>query len=208
LYAFQSARYLVKRDWWQDVGIELYYHPGHEYNLDRMDKGIKESLDYYTKNFGPYQHKLVRIVEFPRYASLRSRIRTPSRIRKRWASSPRSTTRIRKTSTTRSTSPRMKWRTSGGAISWWAATRAAHRAERNAGRVLGADGDEENFGAGKMRRFLHYDLDQYLMGRALERKKELPLAENENQNYIQYRKGSLAMYQLQDIIGETRINAR
>jgi aminopeptidase N len=44
------------------------------------------------------------------------------------------------------------------------------------------------------------------MGRALERKKELPLAENENQNYIQYRKGSLAMYQLQDIIGEDKVN--
>jgi aminopeptidase N len=58
-----------------------------------------------------------------------------------------------------------------------------------------------------MRRFLHYDLDQYLTGRALERKKELPLAENENQNYIQYRKGSLAMYQLQDILGEAKVNA-
>jgi hypothetical protein len=38
---------------------------------------------------------------------------------------------------------------------------------------------KKSFGAGKMRRFLRYDLDQYLMGRALERKKELPLAENE-----------------------------
>ncbi|MFA9217743.1 MAG: hypothetical protein ACEQSK_11640, partial [Sphingomonadaceae bacterium] len=66
-YAFQSARYLVKRDWWQDVTIELYYHPGHEFNLDRMNKGIKESLDYYSKQFGPYQHKVLRIVEFPRY---------------------------------------------------------------------------------------------------------------------------------------------
>jgi aminopeptidase N len=66
---------------------------------------------------------------------------------------------------------------------------------------------KKNFGAAKMRRFLHYDLDQYLMGRALERKKELPLAENENQNYIQYRKGSLAMYQLQDMLGEAKVNA-
>jgi len=58
-----------------------------------------------------------------------------------------------------------------------------------------------------MRRFLYYDLYQYLVGRALERKKEMPLADNENQDYIHYRKGSLAMYQLQDLVGEDKINA-
>ena len=57
-----------------------------------------------------------------------------------------------------------------------------------------------------MRRFLHYDLDRYLLGRALERKKELPLADNENQDYIHYRKGSLAMYWLQELVGEAAIN--
>ena len=66
---------------------------------------------------------------------------------------------------------------------------------------------QHRYGAGKMRRFLRYDLNKYLLGRALERKKELPLAENENQDYIHYNKGSLAMYLLQDRIGEARVNA-
>ena len=35
-FAFQSARYAVKKDRWNDVAIEVYYQPGHEYNLDRM----------------------------------------------------------------------------------------------------------------------------------------------------------------------------
>jgi aminopeptidase N len=61
-------------------------------------------------------------------------------------------------------------------------------------------------GPDKMRRFLRYNLDRYLMGRATEKKKELPLAQNENQWYIVYRKGSLAMYLLQDLIGEERVN--
>jgi aminopeptidase N len=64
---------------------------------------------------------------------------------------------------------------------------------------------KKTVGPSKMRRFLHYDLNQYLMGRA-ERRQELPLADNENQNYIHYHKGSLAMYQLQDIIGEDKVN--
>jgi aminopeptidase N len=57
-----------------------------------------------------------------------------------------------------------------------------------------------------MRRFLRYDLEEYLMGRARENKKELPLAQNENQSYIHYHKGSLAMYLLQDMVGEDAIN--
>jgi aminopeptidase N len=62
------------------------------------------------------------------------------------------------------------------------------------------------FGASKMRRFLRYDLDMYLMGRAHENRKELPLAQNENQGYIHYRKGSLAMYLLQDLLGEDAVD--
>jgi aminopeptidase N len=62
------------------------------------------------------------------------------------------------------------------------------------------------FGSSKMRRFLRYDLEEYLMGRAVESKKELPLAQNENQAYIHYRKGSLAMYLLQDLVGEDAVN--
>jgi len=31
------------------------------------------------------------------------------------------------------------------------------------------------YGAGQMKRFLRYELDRYLRGRAIERKKELPL---------------------------------
>jgi aminopeptidase N len=57
-----------------------------------------------------------------------------------------------------------------------------------------------------MRRFLRYDLDEYLMGRATEARKELPLAQNEDQPYIHYRKGSLAMYLLQDLLGEEAVN--
>src|SRR6185503_103951 len=48
--------------------------------------------------------------------------------------------------------------------------------------------------------------DNYLSSRANERKKEQPLFRNENQPYIHYRKGSIAMYALQDAIGEDNVN--
>ncbi|MTV38218.1 ABC transporter permease/M1 family aminopeptidase [Duganella radicis] len=208
MYAFQSARYLVKRDWWQDVGIELYYQQGHEYNLERMDKGIKESLDYYTRNFGPYQHKLVRIVEFPRYAQFAQSY--PNTI-----PYSESVGFIAKVNDKNPKDIDYPFYVTAHEVAhqWWghqlvggntrgSSVLSETLAEYSALMVM-----KKNFGAGKMRRFLHYDLDQYLLGRALERKKELPLAENENQNYIQYRKGSLAMYQLQDILGEATINS-
>jgi len=207
-YAIQSARYLVKRDWWQDVGIELYYHPGHEYNLDRMDKGIKESLDYYTRNFGPYQHKLVRIVEFPRYGTYAQSL--PTTIP--YSESIGFIAKVNDKSPKDIDYP-FYITAHEVAHQWWGhqlvggntrggSVLSETLAEYSALMVM-----KKNFGADKMRRFLHYDLDLYLMGRALERKKELPLAENESQNYIQYHKGSLAMYQLQDILGEAKINA-
>ncbi|MBL8152321.1 MAG: hypothetical protein JNN15_20540, partial [Blastocatellia bacterium] len=69
-YSFLSGRFEVKRDKWKDVNIEVYYHKEHSYNLDRMINSVKKSLDYFTTNFGPYQHKQFRIIEFPRYDSI------------------------------------------------------------------------------------------------------------------------------------------
>ena len=40
-FPFLSARYGIKMDRWQDVDIEIYYHEGHEYNIDMMIKSIK-----------------------------------------------------------------------------------------------------------------------------------------------------------------------
>ncbi|MEO5617084.1 MAG: M1 family aminopeptidase, partial [Candidatus Eisenbacteria bacterium] len=65
---------------------------------------------------------------------------------------------------------------------------------------------KKKYGDAKMKRFLKYELDSYLTGRATERKREQPLFRNENQGYIHYRKGSLAMYALQDAIGEDAVN--
>jgi aminopeptidase N len=65
---------------------------------------------------------------------------------------------------------------------------------------------KHEYGPEKMRRFLAYELDRYLVGRTFERKKEQPLARVEEQQYIHYRKGSIVLYALQDYIGEDNLN--
>jgi hypothetical protein len=66
---------------------------------------------------------------------------------------------------------------------------------------------EKEYGREKMRRFLKYELDNYLRSRGGELIEELPLLLVENQPYIHYRKGSLVTYALQDYIGEEAVNA-
>ncbi|MCP4215410.1 MAG: M1 family metallopeptidase, partial [bacterium] len=62
-----SARYTVARDQWRDVGIEIYYHEGHHYNIDLIKESVKQSLDYCSENFGPYPFKTIKVVEAARY---------------------------------------------------------------------------------------------------------------------------------------------
>lgn len=207
-YAFQSARYAVKHDWWQDVGIEIYYQPGHEYNLDRIMGGVRNSLDYFSKNFSPYQHKILRIVEFPRYQKYAQSF--PNTI-------PFSEGMgfIAKVDEKNPKDIDYPYYVTAHEVAhqWWGHqlvggnTRGATVLSETLSEYSALMVMKKTFGPERMRRFLRYDLEMYLMGRAVENKKELPLADNEDQAYIHYRKGSLAMYQLQDIVGEDKINA-
>jgi ABC-2 type transport system permease protein len=207
-YAFQSARYQVRQDRWQDVTIEVYYHPGHEYDLDRIIQGVKASLDYYTRNFSPYQHKVVRVVEFPRYAEFAQSF--PNTIP--YSEGIGFIARVDDKNPKDIDYP-FYVTAHEVAHQWWghqlvpSNTRGATVLSETLSEYSALMVMKRIVGPDKMRRFLRYDLDRYLLGRAIETKKELPLAQNENQDYIHYRKGSLAMYLLQDIVGEDKVNA-
>jgi aminopeptidase N len=65
---------------------------------------------------------------------------------------------------------------------------------------------EKMYGRDQVRRFLKYELDRYLRSRGGEVIEELPLARVENQPYIHYQKGALAMYWLKEVVGEETVN--
>jgi aminopeptidase N len=205
--AFQSARYAVKKDRWHDVAIEVWYHPGHEYNIDTMIAATKAGLDYFTSAFGPYQHRQFRIIEFPRYAAFAQSF--PNTIP--YSEGIGFIARVRPGDPEDIDYP--YYVTAHElAHQWW-----GHQVP--GGNVQGETFLVETlaqysalmvmkrkYGEAKMQRFLRYELDRYLLGRSTEQKKELPLARVENQDYIHYRKGSLIMYALQDYIGENNLN--
>lgn len=208
-YAFNSGRYEVKKDTWKDVNLEIYYHKGHEYNLDRMLKGMKASLEYNSKYFSPYQHKQVRIIEFPRTGGS-------------FAQSFPNTIPFSEGVGFIADVDDSK---EGGVDYGFAITVHELAHQWWAHQVIGADVKgatmlsesmsdyvklkvlEHEYGKDKMRIYLKESLDDYLKGRAAEQKRESPLMYNDGQMYIHYKKGSLVFYALSDFIGEEKLNA-
>ncbi len=69
-FSYLSARYEVAETVWDnpdgdDVALEIFYHDDHDYNIELMLAAMKQSLDTYTRVYGPYQYSQVRIMEFP-----------------------------------------------------------------------------------------------------------------------------------------------
>ncbi len=210
IYPFVSARYAVRKDAWKgpdgDVAIEIDYHEGHEYNLDRMVAGVKDSLDYFTSHYGPYQHKILRIVEFPRYSR-------QGGFAESFPNSVPFNEAIGFTAKVDDGDPKdidYPYFVTAHEVAhqWWGHQEVPANvqggdflteslAEYSALMVL-----KKKYGEEKMRRFLKYELDRYLAGRGTEQKGEQPLLRADGAAYVHYQKGAHALYALQDVIGE------
>ena len=205
-WSYLSARYAVKRDRWKDVPIEIYYDPKHDYNVDRMIHGVKKSLDYFTANFSPYQHKQVRILEFPGYQSFAQSFPNtiPFSESIGFIADLRDEERIDYVFYITAHEIAHQWwahQVIGGDVQG-ASMLTETLSQYSALMVM-----EKEYGRAKMQRFLRYELDRYLRGRGSELVAEKPISLVENQQYIHYGKGSLVMYALRDSIGEERVNA-
>jgi hypothetical protein len=64
-FDFFSARYAVRREKWNDVEVEVFTHPPHTKNVDRLMHSARASLDYYSSQFGPYPYRFLQFVEHP-----------------------------------------------------------------------------------------------------------------------------------------------
>ncbi len=202
----QSARYNVKTADASGVKLEVYYHPEHAVNVDRMLDAMRTSLDYYRKNFGPYQYPYARIIERPGYGG--------------GANSAAGTIGYsEKVGFVMDFSDPKQL----DFVSYLTAHELAHQywfhqlmpADMEGAEVL-TEGlaqysalmvMKQRYGAEQVRIFLKYELDQYLQGRRTELAEENPLGRTRNQGYIHYNKASIVMFLLQDRLGEDRVNA-
>jgi ABC-type transport system involved in multi-copper enzyme maturation permease subunit len=65
MHVFFSANYAVHRERWRNVDVQIFLHPGHTKHLERLLRGVRASLDYFSDQFGPYPYPFLQIVEQP-----------------------------------------------------------------------------------------------------------------------------------------------
>ena len=202
----QSARYAVKTADSDGVKLEVYYDPQHPKNIDRMLRAMDDSLDYFRKNFGPYQYPYARIIERPSYGG--------------GANSAAGTIGFSEKigfNMDLSDPKRLDF------LSYVASHELAHQywfhqlmpADMQGAEVL-TEGlaqysalmvMKHRYGPDHLRQFLKYEVDQYLQGRRMEKGEENPLFRTRKQGYIHYNKASIVMFLIQERLGEERVNA-
>ena len=212
-FSIQCARYAVRKQEWKNprgepVNLAVYYTPQHEHNVQRMLDAMTASLQLFSQKFSPFQFRQARILEFPAYAGFAQSFANTIPYSESIGfiqnhNDARNDEKI--DLVTYVTAHEI-------AHQWW-----AHQ-------VVGADKQgstllsetfaqysallvvEKLYGPEQIRKFLKGELDQYLHSRAGEVVEELPLNRVENQPYIHYQKGSLAMYWLKEIVGADVVN--
>lgn len=204
-FAVLSARYAERHRRHDGIDLAVYHHPEHAWNVDRMLDAMAVSLDYYQASFGPYPFDQARIVEFPGYNSLAQAFAGT----------------IPYSETVGFISDYSQPDTIDY-VSYLTAHELSH--QYWAHQVVGADMEGQDVlsetlaqysalmvlkkirGDHHIRRYLQFELDRYLDGRAYSAEPEPPLARAAGGGYVAYRKGALAMYLLQERLGEEAVN--
>ncbi len=205
-YAFLSAQYEVKREKWNTVDLEVYYHEGHAYNIDKMMLAMRKSLEYFDREFLPYPHQQARIIEFPRFSEFAQAFpgTMPCSESAGYISDLQDENDIDRVFYTVAHEMAHQWWAHQviGAKVQGATMLSETFAQYSALMIM-----EKQYGKERIQQFLKYEMDSYLRGRGSENIEELPLMLVEDQQYIHYNKGSVVMYALREYLGEDALNS-
>lgn len=200
--SLSSARYAVSRDTWSGVSLEVYHDAKHAWNVQTMLQTARRALAYFSREFAPYPYSSFRIVEFPRYRSQAQAF--PGTVpysesvgfltdTRGWASLDYTTIHEL-------------------AHQWWGgmAYGARMQGRQMLNETLAQYSTLMVFKAYEQPRWLRQILaataDNYLRARSLEAVAEQPLVLTEDQGNVSYNKGALAMFALQERVGEAAVN--
>lgn len=208
-FSIQSAAYAQRSAMWHNVKLTVYYDPHHPFEIDRMLKAMKASMDVYNKVFSPYQFRQARIMEFPGYANFAQSFANTIPYSENLGF-------IQDDRAIRADTDKIDLVTFVTAHElghqWWGHQLSAANMQGNTmlietfAQYSAMLVMEHLYGRDHVRKFLKEELDNYLRNRGSEAVEELPLDRVENQGYIHYRKGAVIMYRLKETVGEDTVN--
>ncbi|NBW47953.1 MAG: aminopeptidase, partial [Betaproteobacteria bacterium] len=204
-FSIQSARYAVAKDRLGEIELAVYHHPGHEANVKRMLEAMKVSLELFSQAFSPYQFRQARILEFPSYADFAQSFANTIPYSENIGFLTKLADPDKIDVVTYVTAHEI-------AHQWWG-HQVVSSSQQGGTFIIESLSQysallvmEKLYGPEHMRRFLKYELDRYLRSRGGEVLEELPLARVENQPYIHYQKGALALWWLKEVVGAPALN--
>jgi ABC-2 type transport system permease protein len=214
-FSMQSGRYAVQRATatqanGQPVTLAVYYYPEHSHNVQRMLDAMRTSIELYSRIYSPFQFKQMRIIEFPAYQSFAQSFagtvpysEAIGFVQNHPDHTPAGEEKIDLVTYVTAHEVAHQWWAHQviGADMQGATMLSETFAQYSAMLVM-----EKLYGPAMVRKFLKYELDNYLRSRGEEVVEELPLERVENQPYIHYRKGTLVMYWLKESVGEDVVN--
>jgi len=204
-HAYLSGRYKVRREQYKGTNLEVYYNPGHEFNIDDMLDSAKAGLDYFQTNFSPYQFQQFRIMEFPRYRTFAQSFSNTVPYSEGIGFIQRILKKNDIDFTYFVTAHEL-------AHQWWghqligANVQGSNMMSETLAEYSALMVMKQKYGRDKMHRFLRHELDSYLRGRAGEVRHEPPLSLVQREPYVWYQKGGQIMYTLADYVGEDKVN--
>ncbi|MEE9272543.1 MAG: ABC transporter permease subunit [Robiginitomaculum sp.] len=215
-FSFLSADYAVKDDVWKNpngknVPLEIYYHKTHDYNIDLMIEGMKDSLSTYTEVFGPYQYNQLRIMEFP-YANFAQSFAgtIPFSENIGFVQEAGDPDDIKKTDLATFVTMHEIAHQWFGHQFMPARTKGFNVLSEGLTQNAAMTAYERKLGWKKARRLLQQnDIDgsegSYLTGRIFDSDDEPPLAKAERQSYLTYAKASWVFWGLKQYMGEEKM---
>jgi hypothetical protein len=200
-YSVFSAGYTLHEEQWQgsgqSVAIQIFHHPQHTQSLDRMMASVRASLDYYTRQFGPYPYSYLRLIESPAIRGVQTQAAT--------IEYGEVFSLMNSGSGSQSADIVFAVTAHGVARGWWgmqvapADVEGAGLLEVGLETYSGMRVVEETLGAEHLRRYLH-------LMRLTPRPSAAPPLLRATESFAFSRKGPLALYAMREYIGKERVD--
>ncbi len=205
--AYFSAKYATKKERYKNIDITQYFHPKHNYNIEKIAESTKEALAYCTTNFGDYPFDYLRIAEIPSHWGFGGYAH-PGLI---------SMVEDRLYLIDISNNPKFdlvaKRTIHEVAHQWWG---HALMPKNTPGASLFIEGFakyteavvlEKMYGKGALWQLSETANYRYFFGHAYASLQEPPVYLEDEESYIAYGKNLTVMLALKDLIGETKLNS-